>query len=209
MARKKTDATAEVAKQAEPEADRKQLARALLQPNLNAAAVMVNYGKPLGIKQEDIGVLIELLAEDVKDVWAGDMKRAEAMLFGQAHALQAIFMELARRATAQEYLKQWDAYMRMAMKAQNQCRMTLETLATIKNPPVVYARQANINHGGQQQVNNGAVPASGVPPTHAETSEAAPNGLLDLPQEAGPADCGRAGSDERAQPVPIQAGKAT
>jgi hypothetical protein len=33
--------------------------------------------------------------------------------------------------------------------------MTLETLATIKNPPVVYARQANINNGGQQQVNNG------------------------------------------------------
>ena len=42
--------------------------------------------------------------------------------------------------------------MRMAMKAQNQCRMTLETLATIKNPPVVFAKQANINNGGQQQV---------------------------------------------------------
>ena len=36
--------------------------------------------------------------------------------------------------------------------------MTLETLATIKNPPVVFARQANINNGGQQQVNNGAQP---------------------------------------------------
>jgi len=33
--------------------------------------------------------------------------------------------------------------------------MTLETLATIKNPPVVFARQANVNNGGQQ-VNNGA-----------------------------------------------------
>jgi hypothetical protein len=32
-------------------------------------------------------------------------------------------------------------------------RMTLESLATIKNPPVVYARQANIAHG-PQQVNN-------------------------------------------------------
>jgi len=46
----------------------------------------------------------------------------------------------------------------MALKAQNQGRMTLETLATIKNPPVVFARQANINNGGQQQVNNGAQP---------------------------------------------------
>ena len=65
---------------------------------------------------------------------------------------------MVRRATSQEYLKQWEAYMRIGMKAQNQCRMTLETLATIKNPPVVIARQANINNGGRQQVNNGVVP---------------------------------------------------
>lgn len=39
---------------------------------------------------------------------------------------------------------------RMALKAQNQCRMTLETLATIENPPVVFARQANVTTGPQQ-----------------------------------------------------------
>ena len=48
----------------------------------------------------------------------------------------------------------------LALKAQNQCRMTLETLATIKNPPVVFARQANINNGGHQQVNNGIGPTT-------------------------------------------------
>jgi hypothetical protein len=136
------------------------LAKMALRPSVNAAAVMVSYSKPLGIEQDDIGALMDRLADDVKDVWAGDMKRAEAMLFGQAHALQAIFMNLARRATTQEYLKQWEAYLRMALKAQNQCRMTLEALATIKNPPVVFARQANINNGGQQQVNNGPAPAN-------------------------------------------------
>ena len=30
----------------------------------------------------------------------------------------------------------------------SQCRVTLEILATIKNPPVVIARQANINNCG-------------------------------------------------------------
>jgi len=45
--------------------------------------------------------------------------------------------------------------------------MTLETLATIKNPPVVFARQANINNGGQQQVNNGTVPQEAVKPAQA------------------------------------------
>jgi hypothetical protein len=44
--------------------------------------------------------------------------------------------------------------MRVALKAQNQCRMTLETLATVTNPRVVYAKQANIANG-PQQVNNG------------------------------------------------------
>ena len=43
--------------------------------------------------------------------------------------------------------------MKLALKAQSQARATLETLSNIKNPPVVYARQANISHG-HHQVNN-------------------------------------------------------
>lgn len=138
------------------------LAKLATRPSINAAAVMVSYSSPLGIAHDDLGALMDQLGEDVKDVWAGDMTRAEAILFGQAHALQAIFMNLARRATAQNHMKNWEAYLRMAMKAQNQCRMTLETLATIKNPPVVFARQANINNGGQQQINNRSERAPGV-----------------------------------------------
>jgi len=41
----------------------------------------------------------------MKGVLAGDLKLAEAMLYGQAHALQAIFVNLTRRASSQEYLK--------------------------------------------------------------------------------------------------------
>lgn len=203
MATKKPAAKAAVKKEARPAAasdpERSEaLARMATRPSVNAAAVMVSYGKPLGIAEDDIGALMDRLADDVKDVWAGDMKRAEAMLFGQAHALQAIFMNLARRATAQEYMKNWEAYLRMAMKAQNQCRMTLETLATIKNPPVVFARQANINNGGQQQVNNGA-PASRQAPAHAANNQAAPNGLLEQ-QHGEWLDTGTAGTAGCADP---------
>ena len=184
MATKKTAAQAAGKKEARPAAapDREKseaMAKMALRPSVNAAAVMVSYGKPLGIDDDDIAALMDRLADDVQNVWAGDMKRAEAMLFGQAHALQAIFMNLARRATTQEYLKQWEAYLRMALKAQNQCRMTLETLATIKNPPVVIARQANINNGGQQQVNNGYAPTSEKAPAHAANLQTAPTGLLE------------------------------
>ena len=130
------------------------LAKMTLRPSVNAAAVMVSYGKPLGIEEGDIGALVDRLSDDVKNVWAGDMKRAEAMLFGQAHALQAIFMNLARRATTQEYMKHCETYLRMAMKAQNQCRMTLETLApvcddpTVSQPARLFAARASWSNAG-------------------------------------------------------------
>ena len=50
--------------------------------------------------------------------------------------------------------------MKLALRAQGQCRATLETLANIKNPrPVAFVKQANISNG-PQQVNNGTVDAS-------------------------------------------------
>lgn len=147
------------------------MARMALRPSVNAAAVMVTYTKPLG--EQDLAALVESLADGMDDLWAGDLKRVEAMLYGQAHALQAIFMNLARRATTQEYMKQWEGYLRMALKAQNQCRMTLETLATIKNPPVLFAKQANVNNGGQQQINNG--PGGVSPPARAGARAPAAN----------------------------------
>ncbi len=58
-----------------------------------------------------------------------------------------------------EHMDHLDRYLRLALKAQSQCRATLETLATIKNPPAVFARQANIAHGPQQVNNNGMMPA--------------------------------------------------
>ncbi|MDN8616544.1 hypothetical protein [Variovorax ginsengisoli] len=52
-----------------------------------------------------------------------------------------------------EHIGAMETYARLAMKAQCQCRTTAE----MKNPPVVFARQANISNG-PQQLNNG-VPA--------------------------------------------------
>lgn len=45
--------------------------------------------------------------------------------------------------------------MKLALRAQNQCRATLQTLSELKNPrPVAFVKQANISNG-PQQVNNG------------------------------------------------------
>ncbi len=155
------------------------LAKVAVLPSANAALVMTSYGGSLGLRDDALLSLVNKLADDTKDMQAGDMKRAEAMLFGQAHALQSIFVTLAQRAASNigQYIGATETYLRLALKAQGQCRATLETLATIKNPPVVIARQANINNGGQQQVNNGAAPSAGQTPAHAAIATPAPNEL--------------------------------
>lgn len=159
----------------------KQLADAAARPSVNAALVITAFGKVIGVDNSAIGEMADAISESIDEIWAGDMKRAEAMLLGQAHALQTMFSMLARRAGCEPSLKQQEGYLRMALKAQNQCRMTLETLATLKNPSVVIARQANINHGGQQQVNNGLVPDDnpGSAFTHAGKPQTAPTELLE------------------------------
>jgi hypothetical protein len=106
--------------------------------------------------------MVASLREHGQAVNRGDLRAAEAMLASQAVALNAMFAELARRAAVNmgTYLDAAETYLRLALKAQSQSRATVETLAAIKNPPVVFARQANINNGGQQQVNNGAAEVS-------------------------------------------------
>lgn len=113
----------------------------------------------------------------------GDLQAAERMLNAQAVALNAIFGELARRAALNmgTHLPATETYLRLALKAQSQSRATIETLAAIKCPPVVFARQANINNGGQQQVNNGASQNEGglaIAAPRAENVESRPNELL-------------------------------
>ncbi len=55
----------------------------------------------------------------------------------QATVLNGIFADLVCRSSmnrSEGYFDASQVYMKLAFKAQNQCRMTLETLGTIKNP---------------------------------------------------------------------------
>jgi hypothetical protein len=104
--------------------------------------------------------MVESLRQQGEAAARGDLSALEKMLAGQAVALNAIFSELARGAAINmgEYLDATERYMRLALRAQGQCRAAMETLAVMKNPPV-FARHANIAHG-PQQVNVGT-PAPG------------------------------------------------
>jgi hypothetical protein len=119
--------------------------------------------------------MVASLRDHGEAVNRGDLTAAERMLNAQAVALNVMFAELARRAALNmgTHLGATETYLRLALKAQSQSRATVEALAAIKNPPVVYARQANINNGGQQQVNNGAAPTS-LPPVTSALNPATP-----------------------------------
>jgi hypothetical protein len=113
----------------------------------------------------DAPTMLESLRDQAAAVQTGDLAHAEAMLINQASSLQALFVRLTERAMEQTHMPNLEGFMRLALRAQSQCRATLETLAAIKNPPIVYARQANVTTG-PQQVNNG-IPA----PTRAREIE--------------------------------------
>ena len=145
-------------KQAEPKGELAKPHQLLLMASAQNAIAMAEWGKYAG--EIDLTELVTDLQTKAESIQDGNMKPVEAMLYGQAMALQTIFTNLARRSAmnAGEYLDAADKYMRLALKAQSQCRATLETLAEIKNP-MPYIKQANIANG-PQQVNNGQAPAA-------------------------------------------------
>jgi hypothetical protein len=155
----------------EGESDEAAVARLKLRPAVNAAIALTSYNL-LTVPDVEVQLpdLVNELLAQCEAVNRGELNRAEAMLIAQAHALDAIFASLARRASLNfgEYLNSAEKYMRLALKAQSQCRATLETLSTIKNPPVIIAKQANVT-SGPQQINNGV----------AREIETKPNELLE------------------------------
>lgn len=125
-----------------------------------ALRVMRAADKSAGYEAEaDFPSLMATLREQGEAVNAGDLSQVEAMLMNQATALQTVFARLVERGMGCTEIAPFEANLRMGLRAQSQCRATLETLAAIKNPsPVAFVRQANIAHG-PQQVNNGMPPS--------------------------------------------------
>ncbi len=131
------------------------IASLLTSPETIAYRVLMAAEHRQNMESAPILDAIDVLREQSAAANRGDLSRAESMLMAQATALQSIFARLVERGMSGLTLPTFEINMRMALRAQNQCRATLETLSAIKNPPIVYARQANVTTG-PQQINNGA-----------------------------------------------------
>lgn len=156
----------------------RRLANVLMNPAVHSASTCVTFGSG-AFGRAEITETLDRVLETIAEVRTGDLSGPEATLVSQAHSLNAIFSEFARRSALNmgEYIEASEKYMKLALKAQAQCRATIETLAAIKNPPVVFAKQANIANG-PQQVNNRAAPL-----LRANENETSPNKLLEQDHE--------------------------
>lgn len=137
----------------DPNVTAKNYATLLTSPELAAYRVIASAEHSSMKDTLDVPTLVQTLKDQGAAACRNDMSQAEAMLMNQATALQSLFARMAERATGAEYMPNFEIFMRVALKAQSQCRATLEALAAIKNPPIVYAKQANVTTG-PQQVNN-------------------------------------------------------
>ena len=134
----------------------------------------------------DLDACVRTLRVSAKKVSDGDNSGLEGMLSTQAIALNTIFTSLATRAILSDLMPHMETFMGFALKAQNQCRASIDTLAQIKNPrQTVITKQANISTG-PQQVNNTlnqiTEPESKIP----ENSETSQNKLLSHEQAERP-----------------------
>ena len=157
-------------------------ARAATKASTNAVMVVNAFQGNIMGKDVDLGELVTNMQTKFKEVNDGDLSGLEAMLVGQATALQTMFTSLATRAASQEYLKQYGVYMTLALKAQAQSRATISALVDLKYPKqaATFVKQANMTTG-PQQVNNayaGTPSHSGIQ-SRTENIESEQNKLLE------------------------------
>lgn len=117
--------------------------------SLSKAALTINdlHGKTL-----DPVTIMHELANSTQRVNQNDFSEIEQMLIAQAKALDYFFYETLNKLVGLGMVNHLQAYAEIALKAQNQSRRTLATLAEIKHPRrATFIKQQN--NAINQQIN--------------------------------------------------------
>lgn len=130
------------------------VARLLLEPDLrHAVAAMAFSEAALGYNAKDVGLVEQFqhIKDSADKAAKGDLAFCSRLLAAQAITLDSMFAEMARRSAANmgEYLDASERYGRLALKAQANCRATLEALAKLHQPREQTVRHVHVNEGGQ------------------------------------------------------------
>jgi len=134
------------------ESDGTSFARVAFDPVVRHATIASSYAS--GIFSEALAPSImdstEALQNTVAKAEKGDLQIASRLLASQAVSLDAMFTELARRSGANMggYPDAAALYMRLALRAQSNCRTTVEALAKLHQPREQTVRHVHVNEGG-------------------------------------------------------------
>ncbi|WP_020146700.1 hypothetical protein [Thioalkalivibrio sp. ALJ15] len=152
-----------MAKNDSDELEGREMAEVLLTSGLSQArAIKALEGKGIPAKIE-VSDLHEALDRHVQQMQAnGGTQAQEEMLWNQARTLEQLFVRLIERAANQTHVDNYDRLLRLALRAQNQSRSTLQALEALQSPKShVFARQANVAQN--QQINHTTSPNESAP----------------------------------------------
>ena len=146
----------------------RELASFAIRPDVTAAMVVHTYsGKSVSLRG-----LMDGLTASMERSKGDDLSMLEAMLVGQAIALQSIFSKLAVDAQSQPSQRNTEALLGLALKAQAQSRATITAVVDLKHPrQALFVKQANIANGPQQVINGVPVDPEGSARTHTHVEE--------------------------------------
>ena len=115
----------------------REIAAQAVDPCVTSSAVVAAFWEDTSGGAIDPQAAYEAVRDQVQAVRDGALSGPEAMLVGQATALNAIFAEMARRGQAALGRPGIAAerYLRLAMRAQAQSRATLRALSEMANRP--------------------------------------------------------------------------
>lgn len=129
------------------------LARVMLEPYVRHGLIAGTFAGRSMASTEDKPRLMESAAfidAQAKATADADLSPLSHMLTAQAITLDSIFTELCRCATLNlnDYPHAADRYTRLALKAQSNCRATLEALAKLHQPREQTVRHVHVGDGG-------------------------------------------------------------
>jgi hypothetical protein len=128
------------------------MARVALEPLARHASVAGGFAsRTFGGGRPPIDASVGFIANLAAETSKGDLGIVSRTLTAQALSLDTIFAEMARRSADNmgQHLDASERYMRLALKAQSNCRATLETLAKLHLPREQTVRHVHVNNGGQ------------------------------------------------------------
>lgn len=115
-----------------------------------SAALTINL---IHQKSLDVPTLVDEIKGGASKIKKGDFIDMESMLWSQAQTLNAFFHRCLSLSSNCEIVSQIQILSDLAVRAQNNCRKTLATIADIKNPKrATFIKQQN--NAVNQQVNN-------------------------------------------------------